>query len=117
MRNALEQVRYSTKAYSSLPVDDFVALGIALGCLRQILSINTLREQVQHLFHLDETATRTPVARSTWSDASGSHKRLTILREAMQGFIKNNIDHLPDRYEKLSALNRVSSEMRHTIIS
>ncbi len=101
MRHALEQVRYSTKAYSSLPVDDF----IALGCLRQILSINTLREQVQHLFHLNESATLPPVARSTWSDALGSRKRLRVLREAMQVLIKNNIEHLPDRYEKLSALN------------
>jgi len=45
------------------------------------------------------------VARSTWSDALGSHKRLRVLREAMQALIKNNIAHLPDRYEKLSALN------------
>jgi hypothetical protein len=101
MHKALEQVRYPGKAYPSLPVDDF----IALGCLRQILSINTLREQIQHLFHLNETATRTPVARSTWSDALGSHKRLAILREAMQGLIKNNIDYLPDRYENISALD------------
>ncbi len=101
MSHALEQVRYTNKAYRSLPISQF----IALGCLRQVLSINTLREQVQHLFHLDETATTPPVARSTWSDALASNKRLLILREAMQRLIKDNIHHLPDRYKNISALN------------
>jgi len=101
LSNALEQVRYSNKAYRSLPIKQF----IALGCLRQILSIKTLREQVQHLFHLDESASTHPVARSTWSDALASNKRLIILREAMQRLMKENIKYLPDRYEKITALN------------
>lgn len=100
MQNALEQVRHPNAAYRSLPINEF----IALGCLRQILSINTLREQIQHLFHLDEAATTPPVARSTWSDALASNKRLIILREAMQRLIKKNIDTLPDRYETITAL-------------
>jgi len=46
MLNALQHVRHPNKTYASLPINDF----IALGCLRQMLSINTLREQIQQFF-------------------------------------------------------------------
>jgi len=49
-------------------------------------------------------ATQPPVARSTWSDALASRTRLDLLRNGMQRLIKDNIEHLPDRYENLSAL-------------
>jgi hypothetical protein len=100
MNMALQKVRYSDKAYSSLPIGEF----IILGCLRQLLSINTLREQIQHLFHLDDAAAAPPVARSTWSDALASNKRLVILRQAMQQLIAINADRLPDRYANIPSL-------------
>ena len=82
MHNALEKVRYSDAIFQSLPMVSFTLLG----GLRQLLSIPTLREHVQTLFHLDSSATHVPVPRSTWSDALGSPTRRTILRQA--------IDHL-----------------------
>jgi hypothetical protein len=48
---------------------------IITGGLRQLLSIQTLREQVQMLFNFDETARRIPAPRSTWSDALKSDVR------------------------------------------
>lgn len=100
MQHALEKVRHSDKAYKSLPVSAF----IMLGCLRQLMSIDTLREQIQHLFHLDETSCTPPVARSTWSDAMNSRKRLDILRQAMSHLIENDADRLADRYANIDAL-------------
>ncbi len=77
MENALEKVRYSDAIFQSLPMNSF----ILLGGLRQLLSINSLREHVQTLFHLDSAADRVPVPRSTGSDAMASSLRRDILRQ------------------------------------
>ena len=100
MKAALEKVRYPDTPYRSLPLGEF----ITLGCLRQLLSIDTLREQIQHLFHLDDTSSRPPVARSTWSDALASKKRLDILKQAVQALTQTYKDQLPDRYAMIAAL-------------
>jgi len=100
MNSALQKVRYSDKKYRSLPVSDFVALG----CLRQLTAINTLRDQIQQLFHLDDSASAPPVARSTWSDALASNERLRILRQAAQQLIAINTDKLPCRYTHIASL-------------
>jgi len=83
MENALEKVRYSDAIFQSLPMASFMLLG----GLRQLLSIDTLREQVQTLFHWDSTAERVPVPRSTWSDAMASGTRRNILSEAMNRLV------------------------------
>ena len=54
MKNALDKVRFSDAIFQSLPMVSFMVLG----GLRQLLSITTLREQVQALFHWDSTAER-----------------------------------------------------------
>ena len=68
MANALESVRFSDNVFTSLPMKIF----IFFGALRQLLSIPTLREQIQTLFNVDPDALRMPLARSTWSDALAS---------------------------------------------
>lgn len=83
MENALEKVRYSDAIFQSLPMKSF----ILLGGVRQLLSMDTLREHIQTLFHWETTATRTPVPRSTWSDAMGSSHRRDILRQSMESLV------------------------------
>ncbi|MCP4236265.1 MAG: transposase [Aestuariibacter sp.] len=83
MERALGKVRYPDAIFRSLPMISFTLLG----GLRQLLSISTLREQVQTLFHWDSTAERVPVPRSTWSDAMGSGTRGNILRQAIDQLV------------------------------
>jgi len=78
MQQAFDKVRFSDRIFQSLPMMSYALLG----GLRQLLSIETLREQVQTLFHWDVNAERLPVARSTWSDAMGSRTRRDLLRQA-----------------------------------
>ncbi|MEN8166428.1 MAG: transposase [Pseudomonadota bacterium] len=78
MQQALDKVRFSDRIFQSLPMLSYALLG----GLRQLLSIDTLREQVQTLFHWDVSAERIPVPRSTWSDAMGSRTRRDLLRQA-----------------------------------
>ena len=70
----------------------------ALGVLRHLQSMDTLREQVQSLLHFnpaDEPAA--PLARSTWSDALASRRRRRVL-EAMTGpLLEQARTVLPDR--------------------
>jgi len=77
MQAALDKVRYPEKVFGTLTMPAF----LLLGCLRQLQSHKTLREQVQSLKHLDN-ASMPPLARSTWSDAMASKKRCAIVREA-----------------------------------
>ena len=74
LADALEKVRYADRVFSSLPMLSF----ILLGCLRQLSSIPTLREQIQTLFHLDTNTNKMPVARATYSDALASSGRSDI---------------------------------------
>lgn len=90
MARAFDQVRYSDRIFTSLPMMSHALLG----GLRQLLSIESLREHVQTLFHWDVTAERLPVPRSTWSDAMGSSTRRDILRQAISHlveFAQNNL--------------------------
>ncbi len=79
MQQAFEKVRYSDRMFQAFPMISFALLG----GLRQLLCIDTLREQVQSLFHCDVNAEQVPVARSTWSDAMGSRMRREVLRQAI----------------------------------
>ena len=90
---ALALVRQAA-AGRTLTMPDFIALGV----LRQLQGIPTLREQVQTLLHLDpETATRGPLARSTWSDALASPSRQAALAGVVPALVKEAQQVLPDR--------------------
>ena len=90
--SALENVNYSESIFRALPMKSFALSG----CLRQLQSINTLIEKIQHLFHFDEMATVMPIARSTWSDALASVERRNILMKATSNLVSFAREQLPD---------------------
>ncbi len=102
MQRALNKVRFSDAVFHSLPMESF----LLLGGLRQLLSLTTLREQVQSLFHLDSTSKQIPVARSTWSDAMSSTQRRDILRHACAQLITTARDTLPDRFDNIEGIGK-----------
>ncbi len=73
MQAALDRVRYPDKVFGTVSMSAF----LLLGCLRQLQSHRSLREQVQSLMHFDNED-KPPLARSTWSDALASKKRVKI---------------------------------------
>lgn len=92
MAIALEKVRFSETKFRALPMLTF----ILTGCLRQLMDTSTLRGQIQELFHLDESASTLPVARSTWSDALAAPERRAILRQATEHLVSLAREQLPD---------------------
>jgi hypothetical protein len=73
---------------------DFITFGV----LRHIQGISTLREQIQSLFHLDDTnVEKLPMARSTMSDALASEKRTDVLHSLIPVLVKQARSILPDR--------------------
>ena len=85
MEEALTKVRYSDKPFTTMSMSAF----ILFGGLRQVLAITTLREQAQHVFHLDTRADKMPLARSTYSDALASRFRRDILRPATDQLVNH----------------------------
>jgi len=63
MQQAFDKVRFSDRIFQSLPMMSYALLGR----LRQLLSIETLREQVQALFHWDVSADRIPDLSSSFT--------------------------------------------------
>lgn len=100
MLGSLQKVRFSDKKFSALPMESFVLFG----CLRQIQSISTLREQIQDLFHLNPASAALPLARSTWSDALASSTRCNILRAALTHLTTYAQQSLPDRLAHVEGL-------------
>lgn len=97
--NALGRVRYAAGRFLSLPMEDFCAFG----CLRHLMGTDTLREQIQQLFHLTD-AVKMPVARSTYSDALSSERRLEILEQSVRSLAGQARAHLPDRLADIPGL-------------
>jgi len=98
---ALDRVRYRPSIFLELTMMDFIALGV----LRHLQGMKTLREQVQALLHLSpEETSRPPLARSTWSDALKSGRRLAVLRDLCVVLVKDARAVLPDRLEEIPGL-------------
>jgi hypothetical protein len=82
-------------------MSDFIALGL----LRHLQGMGTLREQVQALLHLDPApGARAPLARSTWSDALCSAARLDVLEETLPALVADAAAVLPDRLADIPGL-------------
>jgi len=91
---ALSQVRDAESLGRVLSMPDFIALGV----LRHIQGMETLREQVQSLLHLDPAQlVRVPLARSTWSDALSASSRLAVLKATIPALMRQADAVLPDR--------------------
>lgn len=94
MTDALARVRGSDALSRVLSMADFIALGV----LRHLQGMPTLREQVQALLHLEPVeALRAPLARSTWSDALSSRRRRAVLQTALPPLLSEARTVLPDR--------------------
>lgn len=79
--------------FRSISMADFVTLGV----LRHLKSVTTLRAIVQELGHMVEDVEQPPVARSTWSDAMASKRRLRVLHEVRKALLTVVIQLCPDR--------------------
>ena len=78
---------------------------IALGVLRHLQGMGTLREQVQSLLHLNpQEVLGTPLARSTWSDALASRRRRDVLEAVTAPLLIEARSVLPDRLAGLAQL-------------
>ena len=93
LQKALDKVRFPEKVFATLTMPAF----LLLGCLRQLQSHDSLREQVQSLAHLSH-AHSLPLARSTWSDALASKKRCNIVRDSFSHLVDHARTTLPDRF-------------------
>ena len=77
VERALATIRLGPADGRVLSMRDFIAVGV----LRHLKGMRTLREQIQTLLHLDPSEpTGAPLARSTWSDALSAKSRRTALR-------------------------------------
>lgn len=97
---ALEKVRFSDKIFATLSMNLF----ILQNCVRQINTSDTLRDHLQHLFHLDDEATTIPLARSTYSDALASNNRLSIVSQVIDHLVKEATEVRPDRLSGLEGI-------------
>jgi Transposase DDE domain len=103
VERVLARVRGAQGLGRTLSMDDFIALGV----LRHLQGMGSLREQVQALLHLDPVvAAQPPLARSTWSDALGSQARLAGLKETLPGLVADAAAVLPDRLAEIPGLGR-----------
>lgn len=102
-KDALEKIRpprsYPTLSNSTL---------IMLNCVRQIMSSTTLRDYIQHLFHLNEEAFIAPLARSTYSDALSHSARLSVTEQLVNRLAEKATQSLPDRLKGLEGLGNRS---------
>jgi hypothetical protein len=101
VEQVLTRVRGADGLGRTLSMGDFIALGV----LRQLQGMESLREQVQALWHLDAGA-YAPLARSTWSDALGSAARRAVLAEVVPALVAEAAAVLPDRLAEISGLGR-----------
>jgi len=103
VERALDKMRLGHADGPVLPMRDFVALGV----LRHLKGIHTLREQIQTLLHLDPSAPdRPPLARSTWSDALSAKSRRTVMRALVPKLVSEAHAVLPDRLANVPGLGQ-----------
>jgi Transposase DDE domain len=103
LQKVLDKVRYPEKVFGTLSMPAF----LLLGCLRQLQSHKSLREQIQSLAHLSH-AHQLPLARSTWSDALASKKRCHIVRDSFSHLVNHARTTLPERFLDLPNLGKRS---------
>jgi len=98
----LARVRSAQGLGRGLSMGDFIALGV----LRHLQGMGSLREPMQALLHWDPNEdTRVLLARSTWSDALGSPAHLTVLAELLPTLVAQAVAVLPDRLAGIPGLD------------
>ncbi len=101
-QQALDKVRYCDGICQSLAM---MSITLLAG-LRQLLSINSLRDHTQSLFHWDEEAQCPAVPRSSGSDAMNSGTRRDILREAVGQLVVSARACIPDKFSAIDGLGQ-----------
>ncbi len=103
VERVLNKIRLGHADGRVLPMRDFVALGV----LRHLKGMHTLREQIQALLHLDPgEPDRPPLARSTWSDALSATSRRTAMQALVPELVAAAKTVLPDRLADLPGLGQ-----------
>jgi hypothetical protein len=103
VERALPTIRLGPADGRVLSMRDFIAVGV----LRHLKGIRTLREQLQTLLHLDPSEPAgAPLARSTWSDALSATSRRTALRAVLPKLANEADGVLPDRLANLPGLGQ-----------
>ena len=103
VERALDTIRLGPADGRVLSMRDFIAIGV----LRHLKGLRTLREQIQTLWHLDPSdPTGVPLARSTWSDALSAKSRRTVLRVLVPKLANEADRVLPDRLADLPGLGQ-----------
>jgi len=102
-KQALNKLRLGHADGRVLSMQDFVALGV----LRHLKGVHTLREQVQVLLHMDPNEPDTaPLARSTWSDALSAKSRRTVMQALVPTLVSEAHAVLPDRLASVPGLGQ-----------
>lgn len=96
---SLMKVRFSNNRFSSIPMEAFCLFG----CLRHLRGVASLRELVQHFFHLAEEE-QMPVPRSTYAEALNSSLRATVLHDTVNALVEIAGNRLPDRLANIKGL-------------
>ena len=103
VERALDTIRLGPADGRVLSMRDFIAVGV----LRHLKGMRTLREQIQTLWHLDPgEPTGAPLARSTWSDALSARSRRMALRVLVPKLANEADRVLPDRLANLPGLGQ-----------
>ena len=100
IKNALAKVRFSDKIFQSLSMESFMLFA----AIRQFTQNASLREHVQQLWHCEPSASRVPLARSTWSDALSSSTRRIIVRQCVARLVSAAREALPNKLAGVQGL-------------
>lgn len=93
---ALSKVPHRIAHSASLPMDMFMLAS----CLRHLQGQKSMREQIQHLFHLADEE-QMPIARSSYSDALNSEVRATVVQQVVSELAVLAKAKLPDRLKNI----------------
>ena len=93
---ALSKVPHRIAHSASLPMNIFMLAS----CLRHLQGQKSMREQIQHLFHIADEE-QMPIARSSYSDALNSEVRATVVQQVVTELAVLAKAKLPDRLKNI----------------
>jgi Transposase DDE domain len=97
---ALSKVPHRIVHSASLPMNMFMLAS----CLRHLQGQKSMREQLQHLFHLTDEE-QMPIARSSYSDALNSEARATVVQQVVTELAVLAKEKLPDRLKDIPEIS------------
>jgi Transposase DDE domain len=104
---ALTKVNARVSNATALPMKIY----LLVSCMRHLQGQKSMREQLQHLFHLADEE-HMPIARSSYSDALNSEQRASVVANVVVQLIKIARACLPDR---LSTITEIGSRRIYAV--